>query len=809
MEDTEDEDEAKAKAKPKLAANGRYVLMSESEIRSKEGGKEWSKAQIVQGKSHKQSVPTEATRSLYDYPKDPSTTPRIEVYRQAHPAEISEPTEFLAYVRDTKLTPERCSKPNIILPTVEESTETLHALAATAKIDANETPLSRLPRNGKNRLTEEDIPRLKQQWYDEFKDILQGTPDELPPLREVNHEINLIDPRKKYTHRLPTCPVPLRPEFYSKLNRYVNAGWWKEHPTSQAAPLMCILKKDGRLRTVIDARQRNDNTVKDVTPLPDQEMIREDVARAKYRSKIDLADAYEQVRVEPSDVNKTVFSTIMGTYVSNVVQQGDCNAPATFQRLMTSIFRDVIGKSNHAYLDDVFTYSKEIEDHERDLRIVFTRLRENRLYLKWSKCNLYAKEMECLGHVIDDNGIHPDVDKLQRIRDWRTPRNYHDVQRFVGLVNYMANFLPDVTAYTAPLQGMVQNGTPFFWRLIHDRCFEMIKRICYKTPVIRPLDYNSTESVWVICDASKTGVGSMYGQGPTWDRCRPAGFMSKKFTTAQQHYAVHEQETLAILEALQKWEDKLIGHKFHVITDHKALEFFQAQSQLSNRQRRWMDYMSRFDFDITYVKGEYNKVADCLSRYFESDTSADEHDFHDYVQADRKVDPDGEDLPRERLEEIKERRVEIRSMHAMTTRKNLKLREAQESRAEQAEEMQQATRNPDEDQGTPHPTTDGDNTTLGDILGRPPDRHQALNADARMEDEQLIQTIKKNYDRDPLARTVLANPESHKKYFRVTQELIWTKNFKGKDVICVPRENSLITRLLTTAHEIVGHYGDQ
>ena len=66
---------------------------------------------------------------------------------------------------------------------------------------------------------------------------------------------------------------------------------------TQAAPLLCIPKKDGKLRTVVDTQQRNDNTVKDVTPLPDQEVIREDVARAKYRSKIDLTDAYEQVHV--------------------------------------------------------------------------------------------------------------------------------------------------------------------------------------------------------------------------------------------------------------------------------------------------------------------------------------------------------------------------------------------------------------------------------------------------------------------------------------------------------------------------------
>jgi hypothetical protein len=87
---------------------------------------------------------------------------------------------------------------------------------------------------------------------------------------------------------------------------------------------------------------------------------------------------------------------------------------------------------------------------------------------------------------------------------------------------------------------MTQNRTPFFWRAIHDKCFKMIKQICYKTLVIRPLKYDSNEPVWVICDASKTGVGSMYGQGPTWDQCRPARFMSKKFTSTQQHYAVHD-----------------------------------------------------------------------------------------------------------------------------------------------------------------------------------------------------------------------------------------------------------------------------
>jgi len=135
--------------------------------------------------------------------------------------------------------------------------------------------------------------------------------------------------------------------------------------------------------------------------------------------------------------------------------------------------------------------------------------------------------------------------------------------------------------------------------------------------------------------------------------------MSKKFTTVQQNYAIHELKTLAILEALMKWEDKLIGYNICIITDHKALEFFKTQITLTARQCRWMDYISRFTFDITYIKGELNKVADCLSQYYENDTIQDVHMYNEYVQADPRIDPAGEDLPALRFKEIMDRVIEI------------------------------------------------------------------------------------------------------------------------------------------------------
>ena len=126
-------------------------------------------------------------------------------------------------------------------------------------------------------------------------------------------------------------------------------------------------------------------------------------------------------------------------------------------------------------------------------------------------------------------------------------------------MQYLAHFLPDISAYTSLLSAMTRNGQAFQWRPLHDHCFEVIKDICCRTPVLKPINPASSEPIWVICDASIFGIGAMYGQGPDWQTSRPAGFLSKKFSDAQRHYHTFEHEMIAILEALLKWEDKLIG----------------------------------------------------------------------------------------------------------------------------------------------------------------------------------------------------------------------------------------------------------
>src|SRR6266481_2714451 len=261
--------------------------------------------------------------------------------------------------------------------------------------------------------------------------------------------------------------------------------------------------------------------------------------------------------------------------------------------------------------------------------------------------------MDCLGHVITEAGIQACTDKMQKIWDWQQPRNYHDVQWFLGLVQYLAHFLPDITTYTLPLSTCTHNGKLFAWTPLLDKCFESIKTLTCRAPILKPIDASRPEPIWVICDSSKSGVSALYGQGLDWQSCRPAGFLSKKFSSAQQNYCTHEHKTIVILKALIKWEDKLLGRKFIIVTDHKSLEYFETQLNPSSCQTRWWEYISCFNFTIQHVDGTLNQVADCLSRYYESDYPDDEHPNHKFMSADTRLDLDAELLPVQRYIELR------------------------------------------------------------------------------------------------------------------------------------------------------------
>ena len=190
---------------------------------------------------------------------------------------------------------------------------------------------------------------------------------------------------------------------------------------------MCIPKKDGTLRTIIDACNCNTNTVLDVTPMPNMRYLMDCMAHCKYWSKIDMTDAYEQICIEPDCIKHTGFSTPYGTFESNIMQQGDRNAPSTFQHVLTWVLHDRIGMDVHAWFDDIFTGTNSVEDHNVCLLWVYAHLKDEKLYISKKKFDPFAPILDILGCKVDAHGVHADSDKLAKLRDWQVPKDHMEV----------------------------------------------------------------------------------------------------------------------------------------------------------------------------------------------------------------------------------------------------------------------------------------------------------------------------------------------------------------------------------------------
>jgi hypothetical protein len=203
-------------------------------------------------------------------------------------------------------------------------------------------------------------------------------------------------------------------------------------------------------------------------------------------------------------------------------------------------------------------------------------------------------------------------------------------------------------------------------------------------------------------------------------------------------------ETIAILEALLKWEDKLIGNRINVVTDHRALEFFKTQRRLSHCQMRWMEYLSRFDFDIQYVKGVTNKVADSLSRYYQLDTSEDSHPTFDFVNTDIRLDPEGEDLLWNRV-------VELHAMQDDAPRRPL--REATEEQGTLAKELANVTRTPEASQDVPE---DNDDPTIFKSISNGPELRKHVE-----KAKDFLECVRAGYAKDPLFSKVVTKQSQY------------------------------------------------
>ncbi|WVZ57794.1 hypothetical protein U9M48_008136 [Paspalum notatum var. saurae] len=438
------------------------------------------------------------------------------------------------------------------------------------------------------------IPVVRD-YPDVFPEELPG----LPPDRDVEFKIDLV-PCTSTVSRRPyrMAPDELR-ELKVQLQEQLDKGFIRPSSSPWGCPALFVEKKDqGGKRLCVDYRPLNLVTIKNKYPLPHIDILFDRLAGAKVFSKIDL-------RSREEDIPKTAFSTRYGLYEYLVMSFGLTNAPAFFMYMMNSVFMNELDKFVVVFIDDILIYSKSEKEHEEHLKIVLTRLREHKLYAKFSKCAFWLKEVSFLGHILSEKGVAVDPSKVKDVLNWKQPETVTEIRSFLGLAGYYRRFIKDFSKTAKPMTSLTKKNAKYLWSSNCEEAFQTLKKLLTSAPVLAQPDV--TKPFDVYCDASGNGLGCVLMQ-----EGRVIAYASRQLRKHEANYPTHDLELAAVVHALKIWRHYLLGNTCHIYTDHKSLKYILTQPELNMRQRRWLELIKDYDLEIHYHPGKANVVADAL-----------------------------------------------------------------------------------------------------------------------------------------------------------------------------------------------------
>lgn len=468
---------------------------------------------------------------------------------------------------------------------------------------------------GKPELTQHELLSKLPAWLHDLQETFYPKlADQLPPRRSWDHKIELKPGTEPpYFKNRPLSQRELQ-VVYKWINENLNKGFIRASRSRSAAPLMLAQKPGGGVRICQDYRGLNNVTIKNRYPLP---LIRETLdalCHAKVYTKLDIIAAFNKLRIAEGHEWKTAFITRFGLYESLVMPFGLCNAPASFQHYINHQLHDLLDKYCTAYLDDVLVYSKNKKEHREHVREVVKRLRDAGLQIDIHKCEFETTRTKYLGLIITPDGIEMDDDKVTAIQGWEPPDNVRDLQRFLGFANFYRRFIQGYSTVCIPLNELLRKDIHWKWGRPQQQAFRTLKDAFSTAPTLAYFDYNK-EAI-LETDASNWASGGVLSQKDDEGILRPVAYFSSKHTPAECNYEIYDKELLAIVKCLEEWRPELQGTAvaFDIMTDHKNLEYFQTTKVLNQRQVRWSEFLSQFNFRIVYRPGPKAIRPDALSR---------------------------------------------------------------------------------------------------------------------------------------------------------------------------------------------------
>lgn len=412
-------------------------------------------------------------------------------------------------------------------------------------------------------------------------------------------------------------PFALLPKIEKEIDKLVAQGVYTPILHSEwGTPIVPVLKPNGEVRLCGDYKSTlNKALKKDLYPIPPINQLLTKLHGGIVFAKIDLAQAFQQLRVDEEAAVAQTIVTHKGAFKVNRLQFGVSVAPGKFQRLMEELLAGM--DSVLPYFDDVLVKGKSMEDLCNKVRLVLQRFREAGIHVKAEKCVLGAPEVTFLGYVVDQKGIRPTPDKVRAIQEAPVPSNKEELQAYLGLLNFYHSFLQNKADVAGPLHQLLQKASHWDWTQVHDEAFAATKGLLSSESLLAHYDPN--RPLFLTCDASQYGVGAVLSQPNDNGEEVPVCFYSRTMTAAERNYAQIDREALSIIAAVKKFHNYLYGRHFEIRTDHKPLlGLFTVDKVTPNiispRMLRWSILLSGYDFALVYKPGRSIPNADGLSR---------------------------------------------------------------------------------------------------------------------------------------------------------------------------------------------------
>ncbi|CAN6691851.1 unnamed protein product [Malus baccata var. baccata] len=513
------------------------------------------------------------------------------------------------------------------VPPSEELLEVVAALESSPKLDENET----LPAIISSSLTAQEEEKLLRV-LKEFKSALGWTLADIKGISPTTcmHYIFLEEGAKPTREAQRRLNPPMMEVVKKEIIKLLDCG--VIYPISDSrwvSPVQCVRKKSGvtvvanaenelvpqRIQTgwrvCIDYRKLNTTTRKDHFPLPFIDQMLERLAGYAFYCFLDGYSGYNQIVISLEDQEKTTFTCPFGTFAYRRMPFGLCNAPATFQRCMMSIFSDYVEKIIEVFMDDFSVFGDSFDSCLHNLSVILKRCVETNLVLNWEKCHFMVKQGIVLGHIISEKGIEVDKSKIDLVRHLPSPTSVREVRSFLGHAGFYRRFIKDFSKIAQPLCRLLQKEVAFEFTKECTESFKQLKELLTTAPIIVPPDWSLPFEL--MCDASDYALGAVLGQRKD-KRPHVIYYASRTLNDAQLNYSTTEKELLAVVFALDKFQSYLIGTKVIFFTDHAALKYLLTKKEAKPRLIRWILLLQEFDIEIRDKKGSENVVADHLSR---------------------------------------------------------------------------------------------------------------------------------------------------------------------------------------------------